>query len=80
MNNRLVAVATDTKGLDISAATSDAILSNCRMQIELDPGQQSEQNQLLELHNTGHCGATVTANYDHVIWERFQSSSMKHDD
>ena len=80
MNNRVVAVATETKALGMSGTTSDAILSNCRMQIEFAPGQQRKQNQSLELHNSGHCGATVTANYDHAIWERFQSSSMKHDD
>lgn len=70
----IVAVAANAKDLlGMSATAADAILSNCRVQIEITPDQQCEQKQLLELHKTGHCGVTVTANYNPAQWERYQN-------
>ncbi|WP_137162144.1 hypothetical protein [Pseudomonas asiatica] len=61
MKNRVMAVAADTKDLlGVSPATAEEILSNCRAQIELASEQQREPNQLLEFHNSGHCGDIVT--------------------
>lgn len=75
MKDRVVEIAADIKGLSgLCQAAADTILSSSRVQIELIQGQQSEQNQSLELQNTGHCGATVTPNYDQAAWLRFQHS------
>ncbi|MBM5458748.1 hypothetical protein H8F21_14365 [Pseudomonas sp. P66] len=40
---------------------------------QANPAPADEQEQLLALHNTGHCGVSVTANYDPEQWERCQN-------
>ncbi|HGA2320468.1 TPA: hypothetical protein ACIRVE_005084 [Pseudomonas putida] len=47
-------------------------MKNRVVAVGADTEQQREPSQLLELYNSGHCGVTVTANYDHTQRDRFQ--------